>query len=44
LDGEATVRGMPRAIARSAAREKLRTDETEISVLARHKFMAFKRV
>jgi hypothetical protein len=34
---------MPRATARSAAREKGRTNETEISVFAKHKFMAFKR-
>jgi hypothetical protein len=35
---------MPRATARSEAREKFRTDETEMSVLARHMLMAFKRV
>lgn len=31
-------------IASRAAREKLRTDVTEISVLARHILMAFKRI
>ena len=31
-------------IANRAAREKLRTDVTEMSVLARHMLMAFKRM
>jgi len=43
-DGEAKDIGTPRVTARSAAREKLRTDETEMSVLARHMLMAFKGV
>jgi len=42
-DGEAKDRGTPRVIASRAAREKLRTDVTEMSVLARHILMAFKR-
>jgi hypothetical protein len=41
-DGEARDRGMPRVTARRAAREKLRTDETDMSVLARHMLIAFK--
>lgn len=41
-DGEANDSGTPRVTARRAAREKLRTDETEMSVLARHMLMAFK--
>jgi hypothetical protein len=41
-DGEARDNGAPRVTARRAAREKLRTDETEMSVLARHMLIAFK--
>jgi hypothetical protein len=41
-DGEAKDNGTPRETARRAAREKLRTDETEMRVLARHMLMAFK--
>jgi len=41
-DGEAKDSGTPRVTARRAAREKFRTDETEINVLARHMLMAFK--
>jgi len=41
-DGEAKDSGTPRVTARRAAREKLRTDETEMNVLARHILIAFK--
>jgi hypothetical protein len=44
FDGEAKDKGRPRMTARRVAREKLRTDETEMSVLARHMLMAFKRM
>jgi len=43
-EGEAKDKGMPRVTARRAAREKLRTDETEMRVLARHMLIAFKRM
>ena len=43
-DGEAKDSGTPRATARRVAREKLRTDETVMSVLARHMLMAFKGI
>ena len=41
-DGEAKDSGTPRVTARRAAREKLRTEEMEMSVLARHMLMAFR--
>jgi hypothetical protein len=43
-DGEAKDSGTPRVTARRAAREKLRTEETEMSVLARHMLMAFRGI
>lgn len=42
FDGEAKDSGTPSVTARRAAREKLRTEETEMSVLARHMLMALR--
>jgi len=41
--GDARVRGSPRRIARTAAREKLRTDVMDITVEARQRFKDFTR-